>query len=387
MPLLTLHDFEVGALDTLLDYARIPCLSPSFDADWPTSGHLDHAIDLLAQWARERSLKDFDVTIHRLDGRTPLLCITVEATSASSGTALLYGHLDKQPPLGAWSEGLGPYDPVRRGDRVYARGVADDGYSLFAALLAIEAMEASDIGHSRCVVLIEASEESGSPDLDAYLDHLGDHLGHVELLVCLDAGGLTYDRLWLTTSLRGIVNVEVTVHVLDHGLHSGSVSGVVPSSFRLLRQLLDRVEDVVDGRNPHRGTALHDSARVRAAAEDVAGEFGDVVGEPVEPGRRDRADGLLGVGTNAARHVVSDAVRRGHRRRARARHRGQRPASFHDGGPLVSTTAERGRDEGRRRDREDAAHRHGRVDRRYGPAGGRRMAEPPSRPVASPGAR
>jgi len=133
-------------------------------------------------------LADFDVEIHRLEGRTPVLVVTVAATAPGDGTAVLYGHLDKQPPLGNWSEGLGPYEPVRRDDRLFARGVGDDGYSTYAALLAIEAMEANDIPHSRCVVLIEASEESGSPDLEAYLDYLKDHLGTVELMICLDSG-------------------------------------------------------------------------------------------------------------------------------------------------------------------------------------------------------
>jgi acetylornithine deacetylase/succinyl-diaminopimelate desuccinylase-like protein len=295
----TLDDFEQGALDTLTEYARIPCLSPMFDADWSASGHIDNAIELLASWARQRSLADFDVTIHRLEGRTPVLCVTVESTGSTSGTAMLYGHMDKQPPLGEWSEGLHPFVPVRRGDRLYARGVADDGYSTFAALLALETMESNNVPHGRCVVLIEASEESGSPDLEAYLDLLKDHLGEVELMICLDAGGLTYDRLWLTTSLRGIVNVEVTVNVLEQGLHSGSVSGVVPSSFRLLRQLLDRVEDATTGEvliSELHGTIPPAAVR---AAKDVAAEFGDVVAE-----RLPFVDGVTPMGASPEERIL-----------------------------------------------------------------------------------
>ena len=202
MPALSLSDFERDALETLTEFASIPCLSPMFDAQWAEHGHLDAAIELLANWSRARRLQSFDVVIHRLENRTPVLCVTVEATTPGSGTAVLYGHLDKQPPLGDWSGGLDPFIPVRRGDGVFARGIADDGYSTFSALLAIEAMEANDIPHSRCVVLIEASEESGSPDLEAYLDLLAEHLGNVELMICLDSGALTYDRLWVTTSLR-----------------------------------------------------------------------------------------------------------------------------------------------------------------------------------------
>jgi acetylornithine deacetylase/succinyl-diaminopimelate desuccinylase-like protein len=279
MTALSLVDFERDALDTLTAYCTIPCLSPMFDADWAQTGHIDAAVELLASWARDRRIANFEVSIHRLEGRTPVLCVTVEPTGPASGTAVLYGHLDKQPPLGEWSEGLGPFSPVRRGDRLYARGVADDGYSTFSALLAIEEMERSGIAHSRCVVLIEASEESGSPDLEAYLDHLKDNLANVELMICLDSGGLTYDRLWLTTSLRGIVNVEVTLRVLGQGLHSGSVSGVVPSSFRLLRQMLDRVEDSATGDILIAELESEIPASHVQAAKEVAAEFGDLLAD------------------------------------------------------------------------------------------------------------
>jgi acetylornithine deacetylase/succinyl-diaminopimelate desuccinylase-like protein len=274
---LTLADFERDALDTLTTYATIPCLSPSYDAQWAEHGFIDEATDLLARWARERTFANAEVKIQRLKGRTPVLTVTVEATTASDATAVLYGHLDKQPPLGEWSEGLSPYSPVRRGDRLYARGVADDGYSAFAALLALEAMEAHGIPHNRCVVLIEASEESGSPDLEPYLDELKDHLGHVELMICLDSGALTYDRLWVTTSLRGMLHVQLTVKVLEQGQHSGSASGVVPSSFRILRQLLDRVEDATTGDVllDELHADIPDQYVQDAAA--LAQEFGDVI--------------------------------------------------------------------------------------------------------------
>ncbi|MEI6710147.1 MAG: M20/M25/M40 family metallo-hydrolase, partial [Actinomycetota bacterium] len=244
---LTLSDFERDALPTLTQYASIPCLSPAFDAAWSENGYIDQAMELLANWVREREFNDVEIEIHRIEGRTPLMTVTIGATNPGEGTCVLYGHMDKQPPLGDWSEGLAPYQPVRRGDRLYARGVADDGYSTFAAILALEAMEREGIGHSRCVVLIEASEESGSPDLDAYLDLLKAQLGRVELMICLDSGALTYDRLWVTTSLRGVINIELTVSVLEYGQHSGSASGVIPSSFRILRQLLERVEDSSTG--------------------------------------------------------------------------------------------------------------------------------------------
>ncbi len=286
MTFVSQQQFEDSALDTLLSYCKIPCLSPMFDSKWQSSGHIDAATELLASWARSRKLNDFDVEIHRLEGRTPVITVTVASTGGGEGTAVLYGHLDKQPPLGEWSEGLDPFTPVRRGDRIYARGVSDDGYSIFAALCALEAMEANNIAHSRCVVLIEASEESGSPDLDAYLDALKDQLGNVELLVCLDSGAISYDRLWVTTSLRGLASIELTVKVLEQGRHSGMASGVVPSSFRILRQLIDRVEDASTGEVLLKELHVEIPESVRTAAAQTAEEFGDMFQHefPLVPG-------------------------------------------------------------------------------------------------------
>ncbi len=274
---ITLADFENEALPTLTTYAKIACLSPMFDAQWEQNGKIEEAIQLLGAWARARALRSFEVEIHRLEGRTPVLVVSVESTAPTTGTVLLYGHLDKQPPLGDWSEGLAPFAPVRRGDRVYARGVADDGYSTFSALLALESLEANDIPHARCVVLIEASEESGSSDLESHLDALAEHLGQVELLICLDSGALTYDRLWVTTSLRGVVIAEVNVAVLEQGVHSGAASGVVPSSFRVLRQLLDRVEDAATGEVLVAELNAEIPAAEVEAANAVAKEFGDII--------------------------------------------------------------------------------------------------------------
>ncbi len=303
MPL-TLDDFERDALATLMSYATIECLSPAFDERWRENGYIDDAVDLLAEWARQRRLRSFDVEVLRLEDRTPVLMVTVAATNDDDATVVLYGHLDKQPPLGEWSAGLAPYQPVRRGDRVFARGVADDGYSAFAALLALESLEAENIPHSRCVVLIEASEESGSPDLDAYLDHWREHLGRVALMICLDSGALTYDRLWVTTSLRGLASVEVTVRVLTQGQHSGSASGVVPSSFRILRQLLDRVEDATTGEVlvPALHAEIPDSAR--DAARHIAREFGDQIFDDLP-----LVDGLALMGADHAERLLNQTWR------------------------------------------------------------------------------
>jgi acetylornithine deacetylase/succinyl-diaminopimelate desuccinylase-like protein len=241
--------FERDVMPVLEDYVAIPCLSPDFDPEWASHGHIGQAARLLADWAGARPLPGLTVEVSQLPGLTPVIVAEVPATpgyrNAGSGPVLLYGHLDKQPPLGAWREGLDPFVAVREDDRLYGRGTADDGYSVFAALGALQALQGSGLEHGRCIVLIEASEESGSPHLGAYLEALAPRLGPdgPVLVVCLDSGAVTYDRLWVTTSLRGLLSVEIRVDVLSEGVHSGAAGGVVPSSFRILRRLLDRIED------------------------------------------------------------------------------------------------------------------------------------------------
>jgi acetylornithine deacetylase/succinyl-diaminopimelate desuccinylase-like protein len=223
-------------IPSLSGLVAIPALSPAFDASWLASGQLRAAVDHVASWAGSRDL-GARLEVVEIDGRSPLLLVDVPASGGDGqGTVLLYGHLDKQPALGEWSEGLAPWRPVLRDGRLYGRGAADDGYSGYAAVTALEAVRAAGGSHSRAVILLETGEESGSPDLPAYLEHLADRLGRVSLVVCLDAGGgPDYKRLWLTSSLRGMVMATVTVRVLEAGVHSGIASGIVPSSFRIMR--------------------------------------------------------------------------------------------------------------------------------------------------------
>jgi acetylornithine deacetylase/succinyl-diaminopimelate desuccinylase-like protein len=232
------------AVPSLSELVEIPALSPVFDSDWEAHGHLDAAIEHVRFWIATREIPGIQWEVVRLPGRSPLLLVDVPASAdAPDETVLLYGHLDKQPPMGGWSEGLDPWTPVVRDGRLYGRGAVDDGYAGYAAITAIETLGAHSGKHARCVLLLETSEESGSPDLPAYLEHLADRLGAVSLVVCLDSGAGDYERLWLTTSLRGMLQLDVTARVLDSGQHSGMVSGIVPSSFRVLRQLLDRLEN------------------------------------------------------------------------------------------------------------------------------------------------
>jgi acetylornithine deacetylase/succinyl-diaminopimelate desuccinylase-like protein len=232
---------------TLVEYIKIPNKSPSFDPDWAAHGYMDDAVALFERWARGKlaGLAGASLEVVRLPGRTPV--IVIEVPGGGKDTVLLYGHLDKQPEMVGWFEGYGPWKPLLKGDKLYGRGGADDGYAMFGALSAILALRDQGIAHSRCVVLIEACEESGSYDLPFYVDHLAARIGTPALVVCLDSGCANYDQLWLTTSLRGMIAGSLTVRVLTEGVHSGDASGVVPSSFRILRQLLSRIEDEATG--------------------------------------------------------------------------------------------------------------------------------------------
>ncbi|MTD58333.1 M20/M25/M40 family metallo-hydrolase [Amycolatopsis pithecellobii] len=241
--------WETDVLPSLSELVRIPALSQAFDPDWAANGHLASAVGHVRGWVAGRRLPGATLDVVSVEGRSPALLIDVPATPGAEdrGTVLLYGHLDKQPPVGGWSEGLGPWQPVVRGEKLFGRGAADDGYAGYAATTALEAVHAAGGSHARSVILLETGEESGSPDLPVYLEHLSARLGEVSLVICLDSGGNDYERLWLTTSLRGLAQVHVTVRVLESAQHSGLASGVVPSSFRVLRQLLDRIEDAETG--------------------------------------------------------------------------------------------------------------------------------------------
>ncbi|HEX8569956.1 MAG TPA: M20 family metallopeptidase [Caulobacteraceae bacterium] len=231
----------------LIDYIAIPNKSPAFDPDWQAHGYMEDAVNLMVGWA-EPKVRQLGGTLEvvRLPTRTPV--IFIEIPGNSDDTVLLYGHLDKQPEMAGWDDDLGPWKPVLKGDKLYGRGGADDGYAIYGSLAAVLALRDQGVPHARCVVLIEACEESGSYDLPFYVEHLSARIGQPSLVVCLDSGCGNYDQLWLTTSLRGMSAGLLTVKVLEEGVHSGDASGVVPSSFRILRQLLDRIEDSGTGR-------------------------------------------------------------------------------------------------------------------------------------------
>lgn len=273
------HKWDADIVPQLVRYIAIPNKSPMFDADWQAHGYMDQAVSLMEAWAKAQDLPGMQVEVVRLEGRTPLIFLDIPAHGEGSGDdcVLLYGHLDKQPEMTGWDDDLGPWKPVLKGDRLYGRGGADDGYAIFGSLTAILALREQNVPHARCVVMIEACEESGSTDLPAYVDHLAPRIGKPSLVVCLDSGCGNYEQLWCTTSLRGLAGGNLRVDVLHEGVHSGDASGIVPSSFRILRELLDRVDDEKTGKIRLDGLFVDIPAERKAQAAKVADVLGDEV--------------------------------------------------------------------------------------------------------------
>jgi len=259
--------------DTMCKFIEIPNVSPAYDADYFTNGLTEKALNLVVDWVKAQNIKGLSLEVLSPENRTPLIFMTVEATGESKveETVLLYGHGDKQPPFEGWEAGLAPYTPVLRDGKLYGRGGADDGYSVFAAITAIKALQAQGVPHARLVIMIEWCEESGSRDLMYYVALKKEQMGKVGLVICLDSGCGNYEQLWLTTSLRGMLAGRLRVDILREGVHSGAASGVVPSSFRIMRQLLERIEDMETGliKVPELQVEVPDK-HVRYAAETTA---------------------------------------------------------------------------------------------------------------------
>ena len=239
--------WDESIIPALCDYIRIPNKSPMFDPDWAANGHMQEAVALLDAWCGSLDIQGMTREVVTLPGRTPLLLCEIPATAKDADTVMLYGHYDKQPEFTGWEAGLSPWEPVLRDGRLYGRGGADDGYALFGSLTAIAALQAEGVPHGRCVVLIEGCEESGSYDLPFYVEALAGRIGQPDLVICLDAECGNYEQFWVTTTLRGMLPGVLTVEVLEEGQHSGMAGGIVPSSFRILRRLLERIENAATG--------------------------------------------------------------------------------------------------------------------------------------------
>ncbi|PZP91720.1 MAG: peptidase M20 [Variovorax paradoxus] len=262
----------------LTDYIAIPAKSPSFDPDWAAHGHLETVMRNAAAWVEAQKVPGLQLEIVRLEGRTPVLFFEIPASgTTATQTVLMYGHLDKQPEFNGWRTGLGPWTPKYEDGKLYGRGGADDGYAVYASIAAVQALKSQNAPHPRIVGLIETCEESGSYDLLPYVDALRPRLGDVALVVCLDSGAGNYDQLWLTTSLRGLAGGVLKVEVLTEGVHSGDASGLVPSSFRVMRQVLDRLEDSATGRLLPASFHCEVPAERLAQAQATAAILGDEI--------------------------------------------------------------------------------------------------------------
>jgi acetylornithine deacetylase/succinyl-diaminopimelate desuccinylase-like protein len=285
--------WDHSIVPTLVEYVKIPNKSPSFDANWAEHGHMDRAAALAERWCREQDLPGMTLAVVRQPGRTPLLFIEVPGNV--DDTVLLYGHLDKQPEFTGWAEGLGPWTPVIRDGRLYGRGGADDGYAVFASLTAIRALRAQGAKQARCVVIIEFCEESGSFDLPHYIEALAGRIGTPSLVVCLDAECGNYEQLWCTTTLRGNLVGNLSIDVLTEGVHSGAASGIVPSSFRILRMLLARVEDERTGKLIPPVFKAEIPAQRREQAQAAAATLGKSIHAkfPWTPGMRPVSEDLV----------------------------------------------------------------------------------------------
>ena len=268
-------DWQAEILPALAQFVCIPAKSPAFDPDWAYNGHIDEAVALAEDYCRRQAPAGSQVEVIRLPGRTPVLWVDIPGTGA--GETLLYGHLDKQPEATGWDADKGPWQPVVVDDRLYGRGAADDGYALFASLEAVRVLAEQGVPHPRCMLLIECAEESGSPDLPATMDHLAGRCGNPGLVVCLDSGCANYEQLLASSMLRGMAAGDLRVRVLEQGVHSGDASGVVPSSFRIARALLDRVEDAATGELRLPALAVDVPAERREQARSAAAVVGEAL--------------------------------------------------------------------------------------------------------------
>jgi len=276
----------------LVEYIKIPNKSVMFDAEWKAHGHMDKAMKLIVDWCQKQSIKGMQLEVVQLPNRTPLLFI--EIPGEIDETVLLYGHMDKQPEMKGWDADLGPWKPVLKEDKLYGRGGADDGYAIFASLTSIATLQRHKIPHARCVVIIEACEESGSDDLPYYLKHLNTRVGNPSLVICLDSGCANYEQMWCTTSLRGLIGGELKIEVTKNGIHSGLGSGVVPNPFMVLRKLLDRIEDSTTGEIVIDALKVEIPKQHQEQVKETAKALGDKIidGFPFLPGVKPLTDNI-----------------------------------------------------------------------------------------------
>lgn len=301
--------WEESILPSLSEFIEIHALSPMFEPNWDELGELQATLDLFCSWLDNQGLQGMSYNVHRIANHSPVLLVTIEGTG--SGEVLFYSHLDKQPSRPhLWSEGLHPLKAVRREPFLYGRGSVDDGYGGYLCVTAIRLLQEAGIPHPKATFLIETCEESGSYDLPPYLDELTEKLGNPDLVVVLDSGGPSYEHIWVTEALRGLVAGNLRVRVSHEGVHSGMSGGAIPSSFRIQRMLLDRIENSQTGEVliPEMHVEISDNIMQQATA--LAEVLGDELWsslptvEALESQSKDVSEMLLDINWRPALSVI-----------------------------------------------------------------------------------
>lgn len=205
------HEWDTSVEEALKSFIRLPALSPDFDKKWEENGVLLKALEDAQAWAEKQGIKGLRCEIIKDDGFTPCLFVEVDATSDKKfeRSVFFYGHLDKQPPNEGWDPDKSAWEPVIQNGRLYGRGAVDDGYAFYTSLAAVKALQTLGIPHPRCVGLFETCEESSSRHYESYLKEAEQKLGDIGLVIALDSCCGDYDRLWVTSSLRGMLGARL----------------------------------------------------------------------------------------------------------------------------------------------------------------------------------
>ncbi|CDW83647.1 peptidase m20 [Stylonychia lemnae] len=232
----------------LSDFVRVPNLTMMADNNFATNGLIQQAMECVDNYINKLDVQGLKRHVFHPEGSNPLVVYVIDGSEGATRNVMLYGHLDKQPWGAGWEEGLAPNDPQIRGDYMYGRGSSDDGYSAFATMLAVKSIQLAGGKLPRVVLVLETEEESGSPNLIPLLNLAEDVIGKPDACFCMDSGALDYDQLWLTSSLRGVCNVDLTIEGGKVGYHSGETGGIIPETFRVARALLNRLDNCDTGR-------------------------------------------------------------------------------------------------------------------------------------------
>ncbi|CAI2368334.1 unnamed protein product [Moneuplotes crassus] len=263
-------NFQSMFLDPISEFIKVPNLTPSFDPEFQTNGLIEQAIDNVKGYAESMDIPGLKFHVHNEEGRAPMALIEIPGNGKKN--IMVYGHLDKQPHMEGWTEGTGPTTPTIIGDKLYGRGSTDDGYVSFATLTAVKNILDQGQEIPRIVLVLEAEEESGSKDLVYLLEKCKDIIKTPDVCLCCDSGALDYKTLWLTSSLRGSMGMNVKVSIAKDAFHSGICGGAMPETFRIANNLLDRLEDPITKRMEKFEVEIED--RFKEEAKNIVGLVG-----------------------------------------------------------------------------------------------------------------